>query len=98
MPGKAVSHLSRMSLQEFNERQAEMNKEIRNSGAPSNAGAQRNSGDIVSKAGSSVSKNVQETNLEQLQDFRSKLGLIQKNRPEKDLVSNALDGISVRTP
>ena len=76
-----------------------MNNEIRqNSGAPSNAGAQRNSGDIVSKAGSSVSKNVQETNLEQLQDFRSKLGLIQKNRPEKDLVSNALDGVSVKTP
>jgi len=28
MPGKAVSHLSRMSLAEFNERQNEMKKEI----------------------------------------------------------------------
>ena len=28
MPGKAVSHLSRMSLAEFNERQNEMNQEI----------------------------------------------------------------------
>jgi len=28
MPGKAVSHLSRMSLAEFNERQGEMQKEV----------------------------------------------------------------------
>lgn len=37
--------------------------------------------------------------MEQLYDFRSKLGLIQKNRPKNDQESqNALDGISVLTP
>ena len=37
MPGKAVSHLSRMSLAEFNERQGEMRKEIQQSIAPADA-------------------------------------------------------------
>ena len=35
MPGKAISHLSRMSLAEFNERNEEMKQEIN---APANNG------------------------------------------------------------
>ena len=78
MPGKAVSHLSRMSLQEFNERQAEMSNEIKGSFGPLAGGAVAPSRaqELISRAGSSVSKTVQDKNLEQLQDFRSKLGLI----------------------
>ena len=36
--------------------------------------------------------------MDQLQDFRSKLGQLIKTRPEKDQVSNAFEGVSVRTP
>ena len=67
MPGKAVSHLSRMSLAEFDERQGEMQREISNFGnagnvaAPSRAGGSKAGGaaaDQVSIAPSSVSKQV----------------------------------------
>jgi hypothetical protein len=54
--------------------------------------------DQVSRANSSVSKPVKASNMEQLQDFRSQLGLIVKNRPQKDEMSNAFDGVSVQTP
>ena len=63
-PGKAVSHLSRMSLAEFDERQGEMNREINNFGnagnlaAPSRANKSGAAADQVSIAPSSVSKQV----------------------------------------
>lgn len=55
------------------------------------------SGDSISKAGSSVTRSVQKQNLDQLNDFRSKLGAIMKSRPE-DAASNVFDGVSVQTP
>lgn len=98
-----------MSLAEFNERQGEMNREINNDSGSKDGNNFGNSAatqaqksqaalaDQVSIAPSSVSKQVQETNLEQLKDFRNQLGLIKKNRPAVDTTSN-LDAISVRTP
>ena len=62
MPGKAVSHLSRMSLAEFDERQNEMKKEITQTfhgdGQESQAQGRNAQADAVSKAGSSVSRPV----------------------------------------
>lgn len=99
MPGKAISHLSRMSLAEFDGRQNEMKQEIDadNYGNMGNAVPTVRNADQVSKAQSSVSRPVQQKNMESLADFRSQLGLMKKNRPE-DQTSNALDGISVMTP
>ena len=58
---KAVSHLSRMSLAEFNERQNEMKRELAQPSygdvPPSQAGKNAPA-DAVSKAGSTVSKPV----------------------------------------
>ena len=51
--------------------------------------------DQVSKAGSSVSKPVAQSNIDSLNEFRSQLGLIQKSRP-KDF-SKTLD-VAVATP
>lgn len=99
MPGKAISHLSRMSLAEFDDRQNEMKQEIGadNYGNMGNAVPTIRNADQVSKAQSSVSRPVQQKNMESLADFRSQLGLMKKNRPE-DKTSDALDGISVMTP
>lgn len=54
-------------------------------------------GDSISKAGSTVTRTVQKQNLDQLNDFRSKLGQIMKSRPEggNDAASNVFDGVSV---
>ena len=55
-----------------------MSNEIKGSFGPLAGGAVAPSRaqELISRAGSSVSKTVQDKNLEQLQDFRSKLGLI----------------------
>ena len=57
--------------------------------------ATRNNADQVSKAGSSVSKPVMQSNMEQLHEFRSQLGLIKKNRPKEDA---EMPAVSVTTP
>lgn len=36
--------------------------------------------------------------MDQLHEFRSKLGQIMKSRPEQEVTSNAFDGVRVRTP
>ena len=65
IPSKAVTHLSRMSLQEFEQRQGEMRKEIDGDDGKTAAGAKKqNAADGVSRAGSTVSKPVQDTNAE----------------------------------
>ena len=92
-------------MAEFNERQAEMHREIVGAYGLSKDNHQveqmtRAGGDQVSKAGSSVSKPVLQSNMEQLYDFRSKLGMIKKNRPtsEDQTTQQIVDSASVQTP
>lgn len=59
MPGKAISHLSRMSLAEFEQRQQEMSKEIYGE-YNDQPKPKVTPGDSISKAGSSVTKTVQQ--------------------------------------
>ena len=81
---RAVSQLSRMSLHEFNnERQTELNLGDYGTIPMTQGGNQAVAvdGETTSRAGlSTVSKPVQQSNANQLDDFRSKLGLMNEEQ------------------
>ena len=108
--GKNVTHLSRMSLDEFKQRQGEMAQEVYGSkaamskmgsamGQDHGQAGQVTHGkefDSVSKAASQISKAELVSNQQALDELRSKVGLFQisKTRPGE----TNLDKISVITP
>ena len=80
---RAVSQLSRMSLHEFNnERQTELNLGDYGTIPMAQGGNQVAAvGETTSRSGlSTVSKPVQQSNANQLDDFRSKLGLMNEEQ------------------